>query len=113
ALLVAWGALLGGARFASVPVGWPWYAAFLGCAAGLITYVLGGMRLAGAPREAYTALLRAPLYATWKLLLYAGAFLRPRSSLGKQMEWIRTSRTPIAGGTLPPADGASAAVDSP
>ena len=63
-------------------------------AGGLLVYVLGGLRVAGASREAYLALLRAPFYAVWKFCLY-GAGLRRR---GSAAEWVRTARAP-----LPPA----------
>jgi glycosyltransferase involved in cell wall biosynthesis len=55
--------------------------------AGFVGYVLGGLALAGARREAYMALLRAPFYAMWKFGLYA------RSAAPQ--DWVRTAREPV------------------
>lgn len=62
---------------------------------GFLTFVLGGLRAANAPREAYVALLRAPFYAVWKLAL------RVASASAIEPEWIRTERAPITGGIAP------------
>jgi 1,2-diacylglycerol 3-beta-glucosyltransferase len=55
---------------------------------GVITYVLGGLRLSGASPDAYKALLRAPFYMIWKIALYV-------INRGKKDNtWVRTERTP-------------------
>lgn len=68
--------------------------------AGLSAYVLVGMRAAGAGKEAYLALLRAPLYVLWKFALYArpllsGGRARRNSARVAEEEWVRTERIPI------------------
>ncbi|MBC8103507.1 MAG: glycosyltransferase [Cytophagales bacterium] len=95
--LVLWGALIaltigvseggfrvhfedGAARF--------WTIAFLATAAGMAGYIVGGLKVSGAPRAAYQALLRAPLYALWKIALVAQSAVR-RQNGG---EWVRTTR---------------------
>ena len=35
----------------------------------MLVYILGGLRVAGAPPEAFAALLRAPIYVLWKFAL--------------------------------------------
>jgi hypothetical protein len=66
-----------------------WFAAWLALAslAGLAAYVFGSLALVGAPWQAYRALSFAPLYATWKVGLYARALVTHGSGA-----WIRTSR---------------------
>ena len=67
-------------------------------AAGLCVYVLAGMRAAGAGRDAYLALLRAPLYILWKFALYARTLFggrRVRKAPGAEDEWVRTERIPL------------------
>jgi glycosyltransferase involved in cell wall biosynthesis len=58
---------------------------------GLFVYLLGGLRVAGAGVQAYSALLYAPVYAVWKLARYA---VRPRDKRGAEAspEWVRTAR---------------------
>ena len=53
-------------------------------------FVFGGLVVAHAPRQAYLALLFAPLYIVWKLGLYARMAVNrtPR-------EWVRTPRAKI------------------
>lgn len=66
-----------------------WIAAAAAGLLGLTLYVLGGLRVAGAGREAYAALLRAPFYVLWKFaLLFTGR----RKSAG----WVRTERAPLS-----------------
>ena len=65
---------------------------------GLLTYILGGLRVAGAGPEAYAALARAPFYAVWKFALLLGG--RKRKTAGAD-EWVRTDRAPLT--DLPPA----------
>ena len=60
-------------------------------ALGFVVYVLAGLQRAGASPEAYRALLRAPFYVIWKLVLY---LRRSRSAPlpGASDEWVRTER---------------------
>ena len=51
-------------RLVSAPAAWA--AAWAAGGAGLLLYILGGLRVAEAPRAAYAALARAPFYAVWK-----------------------------------------------
>jgi glycosyltransferase involved in cell wall biosynthesis len=83
-------------RLLPIPAAWAALAALSGL--GLLAYVLGGLRLAGAPREAYSALLRAPFYAAWKMLLYLRQFGRGRAATPEQ-EWVRTPRIPVTAET--------------
>lgn len=54
---------------------------------GQAGYVLGGLRMAGAPPRAYAALLMGPPYAAWKLAIYVQA------GLGRHdRRWVRTAR---------------------
>jgi len=63
---------------------------------GLLIYILYGLKVAGARREAFVALLFAPAYVIWKLLLYAPAIASKFSrNKEKQEEWVRTERMPI------------------
>ena len=94
-LLLLWGALIALGHAAGWLAGW-WYGAWSGGALGLAAYVLGGLRVAGAPRAAYLALLRGPAYAAWKFALYASRLLRGRAE-ATAPEWVRTARRPIAG----------------
>ena len=98
ALLLLWGALiavgfarhllLGPAQFMTL---------FAVSALGFVAYVFGGLWIAGAPREVYAALLKAPFYIVWKLMLYVSGLMRRRlRSSESQPEWIRTSRMSIA-----------------
>ena len=66
-------------------------------AAGIVFYVLLGLRTAGAGPEAYRALWRVPIYVGWKLALYVrGRLGRKRGAAkvppGADMEWVRTER---------------------
>jgi hypothetical protein len=54
---------------------------------GQAIYVLGGLRLVGAPASTYRALLLAPLLSAWKIGLYLTLLA------GKQPhEWVKTAR---------------------
>lgn len=55
---------------------------------GQIGYVLTGLRLAGAGGTTYLALLRAPIYILWKMLIYGRAVASMEES-----QWVRTSRS--------------------
>jgi 1,2-diacylglycerol 3-beta-glucosyltransferase len=60
---------------------WVWLA--LGCALGLLTYVLRGWQLSGIGARGVFDLARAPAFLIWKLVL----MLRPRNE-----GWVRTDR---------------------
>ncbi|MDO9173490.1 MAG: hypothetical protein Q7V62_01725, partial [Actinomycetota bacterium] len=49
-------------------------------------HVLASLRLVGAPTRAYRSLLHAPRLAVWKVSILV------RSMLGKNSDWIRTTR---------------------
>jgi hypothetical protein len=74
-----------------------WLAVGGGCLAALLVYILGGLRVAGAPRAAYAALAMAPAYAVWKL---GRAAVRPLLRRGRRTgtadAWVRTERLPVA-----------------
>jgi hypothetical protein len=59
--------------------------------AGLVSHLLAGLRLSGAPPRAYLVLGCAPLYVAWKVGLYARALLTAGST-----HWIRTARVAAA-----------------
>lgn len=67
-----------------------WLSAAASGLLGLCVYVLCGLRVAGAGREAYAALARAPFYALWKFVLL---FTKKSGS-----EWVRTERAPLSAG---------------
>jgi hypothetical protein len=75
---------------ASVPLGRSRGPA-LAAQALLATFVVGGLRLARAPRSAYRALAGAPLLVGRKVALYAGMAVR-----GGPTAWERTEREPEA-----------------
>jgi hypothetical protein len=61
--------------------------AAIGLIVGQIVYILSGLRLAGTPPDVYRALLFAPFFVVWKLVLYV------RVALGlNDKGWIRTAR---------------------
>ncbi len=64
-----------------------WLSAAASGLVGLCVYVLGGLRVAGAGADTYTALARAPFYALWKF-----ALLFTKSG----PEWVRTERVPLS-----------------
>lgn len=86
--------------------------------AGLLVYILGGLRVAGAPPEAFAALLRAPFYVLWKFALALSGTTRQRRA-GAVDEWIRTERAPLAPPdsedpvSAPPSSLPSSAVTTP
>jgi cellulose synthase/poly-beta-1,6-N-acetylglucosamine synthase-like glycosyltransferase len=63
---------------------WVSAAALLGVIA---FYILAGLFLADVPGRVYRALLHAPVYIGWKVLLYARALLGRR-----ERRWVRTER---------------------
>jgi 1,2-diacylglycerol 3-beta-glucosyltransferase len=97
AVWLLWSGLIAagiGLRILPEPFFWAMLATFSGV--GLLLYVLAGLRLAGAPRTAYAALLRAPLYAFWKMWLYLGKLrFNGGGTVGSEAEWVRTARVPV------------------
>lgn len=82
----------------------PWLALALVAAGGLLVYILGGLRVAKAPRAAYAALARAPFYAAWKMVLYLRNFGRLRRvDADAAVEWVRTPRISAVETIPPPA----------
>ncbi len=70
-----------------------WLSAAASGLLGLCIYVLGGLRVAGAGKDAYAALARAPFYALWKFaLLFTGRRKSKTSADG----WVRTERAPLS-----------------
>jgi 1,2-diacylglycerol 3-beta-glucosyltransferase len=63
----------------------PWCAAL----AGFAVYVVRGIWLAGGGFRTLLALLWAPVYMVWKVVL---ALRSPRSSPSSESEWVRTAR---------------------
>jgi len=66
----------------------------------ILLYVFLGLGLAGARKETFKALVFAPIYIVWKLVLYAiGIVSRRRAGKadtgGADAEWVRTSRIKI------------------
>lgn len=60
-------------------------------------YILGGLKVAGANREVYSALVRAPFYTLWKFALYAFVRIKGLRRGGKaEPEWVRTERAPLS-----------------
>ncbi|MCW3100923.1 MAG: hypothetical protein JWL77_6541 [Chthonomonadaceae bacterium] len=98
ALLLLWGALIALGVARHLLLGANGFAALFALATlGFLTYVLGGFRVAGAPREVYSSLLKAPFYIVWKLALYAvGLFKRRSRASESQPEWVRTDRIAVA-----------------
>jgi len=93
-LLVVWAALIAcGIQIHALTHPHAWMAAVAAGSIGLFLYVLGGLAVADASREAYCALLFAPFYAVWKLRLQMGR--RSRKSDPPVFVWVRTQRTPI------------------
>jgi 1,2-diacylglycerol 3-beta-glucosyltransferase len=102
ALIVLWcGLIAGGTAFSLLPYPAVWIVAASAAVTGLLVYILGGLRVAGAPPEAYTALLRAPFYAVWKFALLLSGFGRKRGGAGTE-EWVRTERAPLQTDTEAP-----------
>jgi len=62
-----------------------------------LSYILGGLRVAGASREVYSALAKAPFYTLWKFALYGFVRLKGLRQRGKtEPEWVRTERAPLS-----------------
>lgn len=64
------------------------------CAAAIGLYVVQGYRFSGLGRAGASALVRAPAYLIWKLML---RFKRPEHA---RDEWVRTAREPNKGASL-------------
>ena len=95
ALTLAWAGLVVigmAAHLLPHPAVWLATAALTG--AGLLVYILGGLRVAGAPPEAFAALLRAPFYIVWKFALALSGAARRRHGPGAD-DWVRTERAPL------------------
>jgi 1,2-diacylglycerol 3-beta-glucosyltransferase len=101
ALLALWLVIAdAGVLFGLLPL-WATTLPVISCA-GYALYVLGGLKVAGATKREYAALLRAPLYAVWKLILvfrpgrgkgrHTGDGDKPQGG-GSAEEWVRTERT--------------------
>lgn len=60
---------------------------------GQVIYILAGLILAGAPAKVYLALLYAPFYIAWKLIMWLPMAVGRRRAL----EWVRTARESEAG----------------
>ncbi len=105
ALTLAWsGVALLGTALHLLPHPAVWLCAVGLTGAGLLAYILGGLRVAGAPPEAFAALLRAPFYMAWKFALALSGSARRGRKAGAD-EWIRTERAPLASNqpvTAPP-----------
>lgn len=95
--LLLWGGLIAIGSLWHRLLGPALFLAFFALSAlGFLTYVLGGLWAAGASREVFSALLKAPFYIVWKLALYAANLLQRRKGVpGSQPEWIRTGRIAI------------------
>jgi len=102
ALTLAWLTLvlLGTATYL-LPHPMAWLAAAALTVLGLLVYILGGLRVAEAPPEAYRALVRAPFYAVWKFTLALSGIRRRGAGAD---EWVRTERAPLVSeGQTPPS----------
>jgi GT2 family glycosyltransferase len=98
AMLLLWGGLIGAGQLTRLlPAPGSWWIGFAIAAGAFGVYVVGGLRVAGAPRAVYAALARAPLYAAWKFALYAAHPFRRRAApgAGGPSEWVRTERAPM------------------
>jgi 1,2-diacylglycerol 3-beta-glucosyltransferase len=56
---------------------------------GQVVYTLTGLWLAQAPAKVYLALLYAPFYVVWKLIMWLPMILGKRH---RSAEWVRTAR---------------------
>jgi 1,2-diacylglycerol 3-beta-glucosyltransferase len=65
---------------------WLWLPSLAACGVFAL-YIVAGLMLAGCTATQWRALSFAPLYAVWKLELYARVFVGPR-----QRAWVRTRR---------------------
>ncbi len=107
ALTLAFAALtLLGLRLHLLPHPSVWTAAAAFAVLGLLSYILGGLRVAGAGPDAYAALLRAPFYAAWKFALLLSSLFAGRSA-SADAEWVRTERAPLASDALTDAESSA------
>lgn len=63
-----------------------WAYVFALCLTGTALHITLGIRISPLPRKIWLALLAAPVYVAWKLLLYATMLLR------RERGWVRTGR---------------------
>jgi len=113
-LVLFWLALVGfGVEHHLLPHPSWWIGAGGAAFAGLALYVLGGLRVAGAGRAAYLALLRAPFYMAWKLALLVTGRRAQSTAPGAPGEWVRTARAPMAAPGLPSSGSPSVEVRTP
>ena len=66
----------------------------------MFVYVIGGFVVGGAPRMAYKALIYAPFYTVWKIML------RVKQPSKTDSDWIKTAREPVAGDVVEVRDEA-------
>ena len=100
ALLCAWVILVGGGGVLGwLPHAGHWARALGVTGAGMLVYILGGLRAAGAGRAAYAALARAPFYAVWKISLRLAGLRRGAA----RADWVRTSRMALPAEPAAPA----------
>ncbi len=92
-LLLAVLAIIGG-HYHILPHAAVWGMVAAGAMLGLLVYILVGLRVSDAPRSVYSALLRAPFYALWKLRLVGAGLLRRKTK--SKDEWVRTARAPMS-----------------
>lgn len=115
ALLFLWGILVSAGLYLSLLPGGFWPVAWAVAGGGLLVYVLGGLKVARAPRSAFLGLLFAPAYLVWKFMLVGVGFVSRRFrrllSLvqGKDKkeanvadEWVRTERIQMAAEQVSP-----------
>jgi cellulose synthase/poly-beta-1,6-N-acetylglucosamine synthase-like glycosyltransferase len=109
ALLFLWGILIFGSIYLSMLPGRFWPIVWVAAVGGLLVYVLGGLKVAKAPRSAFLGLLFAPAYLAWKFMLVGAGFVSRRFrrllslAQGKgekeekgMDEWVRTERIQVA-----------------
>jgi hypothetical protein len=82
--LFIWAALVAWAAIIRAPGWMNWFVLWALSACGFVLYVIGGFKVADAPRAAYTALLTAPAFIPWKI----AALVRGNRPNG----WHRTDR---------------------
>ncbi len=73
---------------------------------GQVAYVATGLRLVNADRRAYAALLTAPFYVVWKIVLYTMAAVGLDDGA-----WVRTPRSTAPVTTPEPSTGAAVLVN--
>ncbi len=79
----------------SIPISFPFLILWLAFLLMQVFHVLGGLKIAGADKNAYRALFNVPRYAVWKFLLYIKLTVKGHSVL-----WVRTARDSETGTIL-------------